>query len=316
MGSPERADRTGQHSKQEMKRTTLFRGTGTALVTPFKADLSFDEASFRGLIRHQIEAGIDALIVLGTTGENPTISDGERDRIVRIAVQEAAGRTQIIVGTGTNDTAMSVRYSRRAAEAGANGLLVVGPYYNKPSQRGFAAHVQAIASATDCPIVLYNVPGRTGFKATADTVLQLANDVPSVGAIKEASGDMAQIGDILAGRPSSFRVYSGDDELTQPMLALGADGVVSVVSNALPRRFAQMVAAGLASDFVSARRIHFEMLPVMRACFAVTNPVPIKAMLAHQGLISEYVRLPLVTLDAMERARVLEPLDRLTARAA
>ncbi|MGA7305460.1 MAG: 4-hydroxy-tetrahydrodipicolinate synthase [Rhodothermales bacterium] len=299
-----------------MMNTPLFRGTATALVTPFGLDGSFDETAFRRLIRYQLDAGIDALVVLGTTGENPTIADEERDRIVDVAVETAAGDAPVIIGTGTNDTATSVRYSRRAQNAGADGLLVVGPYYNRPSQRGFIAHVQEIATAATCPIILYNVPGRTGFRAEVDTVLQLAADVPSVVGVKEASGDLAHISNILRMRPDGFSVYSGDDELTLALLALGADGVVSVISNALPDRFGDLVRAGLAGDFDLARRIHFDLLPVQRACFAVTNPVPIKAMLSHLGMMTDRVRLPLLPLDESERARVLEPLDRLRILAA
>jgi len=294
----------------------IFRGTATALVTPFDADGSFDEGAFRRLIQYQLDEGIEAFIVLGTTGENPTVSDDERDRIVALAVETVAGSAPVIVGTGTNDTAASVRHSRRAAEGGADGLLVVGPYYNRPSQRGFAAHVQEIAAAADRPIILYNVPGRTGFCAEVDTVLRLASEVPSVVGIKEASGNLARISDILRMRPAGFCVYSGDDELTLPLLTLGADGVISVISNALPDRFGELVRAGLSGDFARARQIHFELLPVQRACFTVTNPVPIKAMMSHLGLMNDRVRLPLVPLDAAERLRVLEPLDRLMAMAA
>jgi len=294
-----------------MKASALFRGTATALVTPFDEDGEFDDGAFRRLVAYQVDGGIDAIVVLGTTGENPTVNDMERERIVNTAVEAAAGAVPVIVGAGTNDTATSVRYSKQADESGADGLLVVGPYYNKPSQRGFAAHVEAIAAATDLPIVLYNVPGRTGFRAAADTVLMLAANVPSVVAIKEASGDLAHISDILVGRPEGFAVYSGDDELTLPLLALSADGVVSVISNVLPNQFGMLVRAGLAGDFELARRIHYDLLPVQRACFAATNPVPVKAMLANLGFMADRVRLPLVSLDPVERVRVLEPLERL-----
>ncbi len=293
--------------------TPLFRGTATALVTPFNEEGAFDEPAFRRLIQFQLEAGIDALVVLGTTGENPTITDDERACIVDVAVRTVAGAVPVVVGTGTNDTAQSVRFSSQASVAGADGLLVVGPYYNKPSQSGFSAHVQAIASATDCPIILYNVPGRTGFRAEADTVLRLATDIPSVVGIKEASGDLGHISTILSEAPADFVVYSGDDELTQPVLALGAAGVISVVSNVVPNRFRQLVTAGLSGDFVTARQIHFELLPLMRACFSATNPVPVKAMLASLDLISEYVRLPLVPLENAERIHVLQTLRRMTA---
>lgn len=293
----------------------IFRGTATALATPFTAELELDVAAFRKLIRFQLDFGIDALVVLGTTGENPTVTDDERVRIVDVAIETVGGAIPVIVGTGTNNTMESVRFSRNAAAAGADGLLVVGPYYNKPSQEGFEAHVQEIASATDCPIVLYNVPGRTAFRAEPETVFRLA-EIPSVAGIKEASGDLAHISDILNGRPDGFALYSGDDELTHPLIALGADGVVSVVSNVLPDRFGELVRQALANDLVTARALHFELLPVMRACFLATNPVPVKAMLAHLGLIEEHVRLPLVPLTEAQRSAVTRSLGDLAMQPA
>ncbi len=292
-----------------MTRQPVFRGTAPALVTPFTREGEIDGPALRRLIEYQIEGGVEALVILGTTGENPAILPEERRRIVDIALEQVNGRVPVIVGTGSNATGRSVAFSREAARAGADGLLVVGPYYNKPPQEGFRAHVAAIADAVDTPIILYNVPGRTGFNMTAETVLRLAEEIPTVVGIKEASGNLEQIGDILAHRPPSLAVYAGDDAFTLPLLALGADGVVSVICNALPGPFTRLVRAGLAGDFEQARKLHFELLPAMRACFYTTNPIPIKAVLYAMGLIENVLRLPLVPLDEATHERVLKAFD-------
>lgn len=285
----------------------LFRGTAPALVTPFTADGDIDEMAMRRLIDRQIEGGVEGLVVLGTTGENATIWPDERRRLVDLALAHTNGRVPVIIGTGNNSTSESIVFSKEAAAAGADGLLVVGPYYNKPPQDGFYAHVAAIAETTDCPIILYNVPSRTGFNARAETTLRIAEDIPSVAAVKEASGDLAQISDILAHRPDHLAVYAGDDEMTLPMVLLGADGVISVISNILPRRFSDMVRAALAGTFDEARRLHFDLLPAMRACFFETNPIPAKTLLAAMGLIEPTLRLPLVPMtDSATRQRVFE----------
>lgn len=289
-----------------MNARMLFRGTGTALVTPFTPDDKVDEKALRRLIDIQIGAGIDALIVLGTTGENPNVSDDERRHIVDVAVEQAAGRVPVVIGTGNNSTRASIEYSRQAVAAGADALLVVGPYYNKPMQSGFYRHVAEIASAADAPIILYNVPGRTSFNFTAETTLRIAADIPQVVGVKEASASIAQISDVLAGRPDGFAVYSGDDEFALPVTLLGGDGVVSVVSNAMPGRFTRMIAHALDGNLADARRLHFEMLEAMRACFRETNPIPIKAALADAGIISGGLRLPLEEISDANRERVLE----------
>lgn len=287
----------------------LFRGSAPALITPFTRENAVDEKAFRRLVDFQIEGGVEALVVLGTTGENPTITHEERRQLVDLTLEEAAGRVPVIVGTGTNDTAQSVTFSKEAAAAGADGLLVVGPYYNKPGPRGFRAHVAAIAEATDCPIVLYNVPSRTGFNISAETTLRLAEEVPSVVAVKEASGSLAQISDILAHRPEGFAVYAGDDEIALPLLTLGADGVISVVCNAAPDPLSTMIRAGLDGDLERARRLHFELLPAMRAAFLETNPTPIKVVLAEMGLVGETLRLPLVPPEGDVREHILKGFE-------
>ena len=287
----------------------IFTGTGTAIVTPFTADDEIDFEAFRRHIEMQIDGGVDALVVLGTTGENATVWPEERRRIVDAAIEYVAGRVPVIIGTGNNSTSESIGFSREAMESGADGLLIVGPYYNKPTQAGFAAHVKAIADASDTPIILYNVPGRTSFNLAAETVLQLAEEVPTVVGVQEASGDLAQISDILEGRPDSLAVYSGDDEMTLPMVALGADGVVSVISNAIPEPFTRMVRAALEHRLDEARKLHFELMPAMRACFYETNPIPIKAVLASMGVMDGRLRLPLVDITEGTRTRVLEAFE-------
>ncbi len=289
-----------------MATNRLFSGTGTALVTPFTADDAFDAAAYRHLIDQQIDGGIDALVVLGTTGENATIWPDERRRIVDAAIEHVAGRVPVIIGTGNNSTSESIVFSKEAAAAGADGLLIVGPYYNKPTQAGFRAHVAAIADATDTPIVIYNVPGRTCFNILAETTLRIADEIPSVVGVKEASGNLAQISDVLAARPDHLAVYSGDDELTLPMIALGADGVVSVISNAIPAAFGEMVRAALGGDYARAKELHFRLLPAMRACFLETNPIPVKTVLAAAGVLGGPLRLPLVPMEEAARRRVLD----------
>lgn len=284
----------------------LFRGTAPALVTPFTDDNKIDEPAFKKLIDDQITGGVEGLVVLGTTGENPTISHEERKKLIDIGIEHTAGRVPVIIGTGTNDTQESIVFSKEAAQAGADGLLIVAPYYNKPTQKGIVAHVSAIAEATDCPIIVYNVPGRTSSNILADTMLHMAEDIPSVVGVKEASGNLAQISDIVAHRPDGFAVYSGDDEITLPLLSLGGDGVISVVCNVCPAPFTTMVRHALDENYVAARDLHFQLLEAMRACFYESNPVPIKAALATTGAMHAKVRLPLVPLSEGNHERVLD----------
>lgn len=290
----------------------LFTGTAPALITPFDVEGNLDESALRRLIDRQIEGGVEGLVILGTTGENPTITHDERRRIVELSLEHTDGRVPVIVGTGTNDTRDAVHYSKEAADAGADGLLVVGPYYNKPTQAGYRAHFRAVAAATDCPIILYNVPGRTGSNITAETTLELAETVPTIIGTKEASGSLAQISDILAGRPDDFAVYAGDDEIALPIIALGADGVISVVSNVIPDAFSAMIRQALAGEFTAARAEHLRLLEPMRACFYESNPAPVKAILAEMGLIEPTLRLPLVpvteaTLDRLRDVFSINP---------
>ncbi len=283
----------------------IFKGTAPALVTPFTPDGLIDEPAFRLLIDDQIAGGVDALVVLGTTGENPTISHTERRRLVDLSIEHTNGRVPVIVGSGTNNTSESITFSKEAAAAGADGLLVVGPYYNKPTPAGYVAHFQAIAEATDRPIIVYNVPGRTASNITERTLLEIA-EIPSVVGVKEASGDISQIADIIANRPEGFAVYAGDDEMAFPLIALGADGVISVISNVCPRPFCRMIRMALDGNFEKARGMHLSMLQAMRACFYESNPVPVKAVLAHLGKMENTVRLPLVAMQSDAAQQVLE----------
>ncbi len=283
----------------------IFTGSATALVTPFSGDGLIDEAAFCSLIDRQIESGSSAVVVLGTTGENATVTPKERSRLSAIAVEQVAGRVPLIIGTGNNSTSESIAFSVEADRLGADGLLVVGPYYNKPPQRGFKAHVAAIADATSCPIILYNVPGRTGFDASTESILELAHEIPSVAGVKEASGDLAKVADLIRGRPEGFAVYSGDDEWTLFFLALGADGVISVVSNVLPRLMSRLVRLGLEGELKEASQVHYTLLSAMRACFLDTNPIPVKAVLAKLGYTESRLRLPLVAMSAEEEEVIM-----------
>ncbi|HTI64775.1 MAG TPA: 4-hydroxy-tetrahydrodipicolinate synthase [Gemmatimonadaceae bacterium] len=283
-------------------------GCGTALVTPFNADGSIDEAALRALVDWQIEQGIHFLVPCGSTGEAATMTLEEHCRVVRIAVEQTAGRVPIVAGAGSNDTQKAIALSRAMRDCGATHLLHTSPMYNKPPQRGIVAHYKAIADSTDLPIVIYNVPGRTGSNIEAKTTLEMAK-IPGIAAIKEASGQLGQIADILRSRPEGFSVLSGDDELTFPVMALGGDGIVSVVSNATPKLMARMCEALHAGDLAAAREIHFTLLPWMRAAFVESNPMPVKAALAMMGRIQNALRLPLLPLaeshaDVVRRALV------------
>ena len=286
----------------------MLRGALTALVTPFTTDGDLDEAAFRRLVRWQILAGIDGLVPCGTTGESPTLSTAERERLIEATVEvarERASRDRILVvaGTGTNDTVATIRATRRAAELGADAALVVAPYYNRPDSRMLEAHFRAVADEGDLPIVVYNVPSRTGANVDAATFLRLANH-PRVVAVKEASGNLDQIATICRDRPGNVAVLAGDDAWTLPILALGGDGVVSVASNEIPGELVALCAAARAGDWDLARRIHDRWLPLFQGNFrGGPNPVPAKAALVLMGLLeSDAVRGPLLPLDPDGRA--------------
>ncbi len=275
--------------------TTRLSGCWTALVTPFTAEGAVDEAALRALVDWQIAEGIHGLVPVGSTGEAVTLSSDERDRVVRIVVEQAAGRVPVMAGAGSNDTRVAIANSIAMRRAGATHLLHVSPMYNKPPQRGIIAHFRAIADATELPVVVYNVPGRTGSNLEPATTLALA-EVANLVAVKEASGNIGQIDEIIRRRPAHFAVLSGDDSLTLPVMAAGGDGVISVTSNATPKRMAQLVEAAAAGDWATARALHAALSPWMSAAFCESNPIPVKAALHAMGRISNVLRLPLVPL--------------------
>ena len=284
-------------------------GCGTALATPFTAGGAIDENALRALVDWQIDEGIDFLVPCGSTGEAATMSLTEQRRVVEITVAQARGRVPIVAGAGSNDTAKAVSLSKEMEAAGATHLLHASPMYNKPPQRGIIAHFTAIADAVTLPIMVYNVPGRTASNVEASTTLALAAH-PRIVAVKEASGLLPQITDILVARPEGFAVLSGDDELTLAILALGGDGLVSVISNVAPRLTAEMVRLARAGRFEKARDIHLRLLPWMRAAFIESNPVPVKAALHMMGRMDNSLRLPLVPLAESKSQAVLSALQR------
>lgn len=282
-----------------------LRGCGTALVTPFTAQGAVDEACFRALVERQITGGVRVLVPCGTTGESATLSSEEQAAVIKTTVAVARGRARVLAGVGSNATAQTVERARAARAAGADAVLVVAPYYNKPTQAGLTAHYRAVAAAVPgLPLVIYNVPGRTASNVAAGTVLALARELETVVAVKEASGDFAQIMAILRDRPTGFLVLSGDDAVTLPLIALGADGIVSVASNEVPDLMVALTTAALGGDWDAARALHYRLLPLMEANFIESNPGPVKAALAALGLLEEHLRLPLVPVQESTRARV------------
>jgi 4-hydroxy-tetrahydrodipicolinate synthase len=283
--------------------TAVLAGCGTALVTPFRRDGALDEDALRLLVARQLEAGIDYLVPCGSTGEAATMSLEEHARVVRVVAEVVNGRVPVVAGAGASDTARAVALGQASVGAGATQLLVVSPMYNKPPQRGLLAHFRSVADACGVPIVLYNVPGRTGGNIDAATALELAADTRFV-ALKEASGDVAQVDAILAQAPASFLVLSGDDALTLPLMALGARGVISVVSNLFPAAMVALTRAVARGDMAGAVAVHRALRPIMRAAFVESNPMPAKAALAADGLLHEVLRLPLVPLADGARAEL------------
>lgn len=269
-----------------------LRGALTAVVTPFQDDGGVDHDALRRIVEWQIERGIDGLVPCGTTGEGATLTPDEQQQVIQTVVRAAADRVPVVAGCGSNDTRRTVQAAARAAEVGADALLVVTPYYNKPNPTGMFAHYEAVAAASDRPVVVYNVPSRTGQDLGAEQILRLAG-IPGVIAVKEASADLDQIGAILERRPRGFAVLSGDDSLALPTVALGAEGVISVASNVAPAEMSQLVRAAAEGDLETARRLHFRLLPLLRANFIESNPVPVKQALAWMGHCSPRLRPPL-----------------------
>ena len=281
-----------------------LRGCGTALITPFKNNGAVDEAAVRALVAWQVESKIDFLVPCGTTGETPTLSREEWLRVIEITIGVAAGRVPIVAGATSNSTADAIEKAKTvAAIKGVDAILTASPYYNKPTQEGQYQHFKAIADAVDKPLVLYNVPGRTGANLEPATLARLAR-VPNILAVKEASGNISQMADLLNAVPESFLVLSGDDAVTLPLISLGGVGVISVVSNQIPREMSELTRAALANDWTTARKLQRKYLPLMQANFIESNPMPVKAILAMMGRIEENYRLPMVRVKPESRAKL------------
>src|SRR5215510_8945617 len=298
-----------------------LRGCATALVTPFKADGAVDETRLRELVEFQIEGGVRLIVPCGTTGESATMSEAEDEFVISTVIDAAKGRAKIIAGAGSNSTAAAIAYSQKARALGADAVLQVAPYYNKPTQEGLYAHFSAVAeSISGLPIVIYNVPGRTSSNISAQTTIRLANEVENIVAVKEASGNLSQIMEILRERPAGFSVLSGDDAVTLPLIALGAQGIVSVASNEVPDLMSQMTNFALDGKWDEARALHYRLLPLLEINFIESSPGPVKAAMAMMGLLEENFRLPLVPITEKSRARIREIITELglineTARA-
>ena len=282
--------------------TNIFKGSGVALVTPFNQDMQIDFDALASLVEYQIDNGTDFLVVQGTTGESPTLSKSEKMDVLNEVIEINEGRCKIVYGVGGNNTA-AVAESLADLPKGVDGILSVSPYYNKPIQKGIVAHYKIVADSTDLPIILYNVPGRTGSNVAPETTLELA-EVRNIVAVKEASGNMEQIMQIIKYRPSGFGVLSGDDNLTMPLIAAGADGVISVVANAFPALFSTMVHSAMNGELEVARAAHYKLFDVTKMFFEQGNPGGVKAALAHMQLMDEYMRLPLFPVSDELRKRI------------
>jgi 4-hydroxy-tetrahydrodipicolinate synthase len=286
-----------------------FIGSGVALVTPFKRDFTIDFDGLKKLVQLQLDGGIDFLVVQGTTGESPTLSGDEKKKVLECVQEVNQGKLKIVFGVGGNNT-VAVGETLKTLPAGIDGILSVSPYYNKPTQSGIVAHYSYLAQCTDLPIILYNVPGRTGSNMTAETTLKLS-EISNIVAMKEASGNFEQIMEIIRCRPKGFGVLSGDDALTMPLVASGADGVISVVANAFPERFSTMVKCALQGDFLNARLEHYQLLQVTKMFFEEGNPGGVKVALNRRGIMDETMRLPLQVVSAGLRQRIHAETDRL-----
>ena len=285
-------------------KTDWLRGCATALVTPFTADGAIDEDALTRLIEYQLNNGVRLLVPCGTTGESATMTEEEDQRVISRAIELARGRAKVIAGTGSNSTAAAIENSKIAQKLGADAVLVVAPFYNKPTQQGLYAHFSAIAAAVDLPIVIYNVPGRTSCNIAAETTLKLARNCENIVAVKEASGNLSQIMEIPRGRPAGFNVVSGDDAITFALIALGGDGLISVASNQAPELMSRMVDLALAGKWDEARELHYRLLPLMETNFIESSPGPVKAGVAMMNLIGENYRLPLVPIQESSRNKL------------
>ena len=293
-------------------RIDWMRACATALVTPFTSDGSIDEPALTRLIEYQISNGVKVLVPCGTTGESATMTEEEDQRVISLTIELAQGRARVIAGGGSNSTAVAIENSKTIRDLGADAVLQVAPFYNKPTQEGLYAHFRAIAEAVPTlPIVIYNVPGRTSSNIAAETALRLARDCENIVAVKEASGNLSQIMEILRERPDGFHVLSGDDAITLPLIALGGDGLISVASNEAPALMSQMVTLALEGKWKEARELHYRLLPLMEVNFIESSPGPVKAALAMMGLIDENYRLPLVPIQEQNKTKVREVITEL-----
>ncbi len=276
-----------------------FKGTGVALVTPFHSNGNIDFKSLDALVKHLIQGGVDFLVALGTTAETATLSEDEKSAVLNAIIDANEGTLPVVVGMGSNNTSHLVSELKSLKTEGVDGILTVAPYYNKPNQRGMYAHFKEVAMNTDLPIILYNVPGRTSSNLLPETILKLASDFKNIVGVKEASGNLMQVMEIIKARPAGFKVFSGDDALTLPMLSCGADGVISVVANAFPKAMSEMVNIMISdNDRYKAMELHYKMLDVTNALFADGNPAGAKALMAHMGMMGNNLRLPLVKVNA------------------
>jgi 4-hydroxy-tetrahydrodipicolinate synthase len=294
----------------------MFTGCGTALVTPFRRDLSLDEAAVRKLVRRQLQAGINFLVPCGTTGENPTLTRAEHLRVIEITLEEAKGKVPVLAGAGGYNTQEVIELAREVEQLGADGILSVTPYYNKPTQEGLYQHFKAIAGAVRVPIILYSVQGRTGVNVEPATLARLAQ-IDNIIGVKEASGNITQMANVIQQVPEKFAVLSGDDAITLPLIALGGRGIISVVSNEIPAEMTQLAQLCLAGDFPAARKLQHKYLPLMEINFIESNPIPVKAAMALMGLLEPVYRLPMCPPKPENLARiekVLEPLGLLADR--
>jgi len=281
----------------------------TAMVTPFDKDLKINYQMVEKLANHLVENGTETILVAGTTGESPTLTHEEELELLKVVKSAVSGKAKILMGAGSNSTATAVEMSKKVAKAGADAILSVVPYYNKPSQIGMVAHFGAIANAVDLPIMLYNIPGRTGVDMAPETIIKIANEHKNVFAVKQSNGNLDLVTEIISEAPEGFVVFSGDDSLTLPMLALGAVGVVSVASHLVGKEIQSIIKAFKAGNVSEATALHHKYYPVFKKIFMAPNPIPVKAALAKKGIIEEYVRLPLVGLDDKQKAELFSAID-------
>jgi 4-hydroxy-tetrahydrodipicolinate synthase len=294
-----------------MTSQSKFQGTATAIITPFKKDGSIDEPALRRFVDFQIQGGVEALVPVGTTGENPTLNTNEQRRVIEIVMDQANKRVKIFAGAGSNNTTEVIEKTKIVKQLGADAALVVGPYYNKPTQNGYFQHFKAIADAVDIPLIIYNVPGRTGGNIEAATMIKMAEEIPNIVMAKEASGNLAQIMEIARNCPKHFSILSGDDALAYPMIALGCDGCISVVANEVPKEFSNLMRLCLKGDWTEALKLQYRLLPLMNINFIESSPIPVKTALAMMGMIEEVFRLPLVTIAESNRVKLWKVLEEL-----